>query len=130
MKKLFLLLIPITLLTLCGCSDNSLYQRVYDLENNQNLLFDNDDWIIWRLDNIEQNLLNTWIVEETTRAEICVWLTDITVSTHQAKDLFECIGNWQGYCNCIEKYASCWAKLSDIPKEYQNYFNPECLYNE
>lgn len=67
--------------------------------------------------------------EETTKAEICVWITDITVATYQAKDLFECIWNWEWYCNCIEKYASCDLQLSDIPKEYQNDFNPDCFHN-
>ena len=38
MKKLFLLLIPITLLTLCGCSDDTISQRVYDLENTQYMI--------------------------------------------------------------------------------------------
>lgn len=130
MKKLFLLLIPITLLTLCGCSDRWYYATSEELSKEISLVYSAIDRNEALMNEKINDLLQTWIVEETTRAEICVWLTDITVSKHQAKDLFECIGNWQWYCNCIEKYASCWAKLSDIPKEYQNDFNPECLYNE
>jgi hypothetical protein len=95
MKKLFLLLIPITLITLCGCSDNSISQRVYDLENNQKLLFDNDDWIIGRLDGIEQNLLQTWIVEDIDIRP------DNLIYCHQRKDIklwdnvyFAYLWNW------------------------------------
>lgn len=123
--RTLLILIPITLL-LWGCADNNLYQRVYDLENTQNMLVD-------RVAIIEIDQIKQWVdaipEEETTKADICVWLTDITVATYQAKDVFECIGNWEWYCNCIEKFASCWVKLSDIPKEYQNDFNPDCFNN-
>ena len=97
MKKLFLLLIPITLLTLCGCSDNSISQRVYDLENNQKLLFDNDDSIVWRLDNIESAMFETGIIENDS---INIQPNNL-IYCHQRKDIklwdslyFPYLWNW------------------------------------
>jgi hypothetical protein len=74
MKKLFILLIPITLIFLGGCSDdNSLYQNVYDLRNENSIINWEIDWIQSRLDNIENNILQTWIVEEDCWNEEYKW---------------------------------------------------------
>ena len=61
MKKLFLLLIPITLLTLCGCSDDTISQRVYDLENTQYMILQRIEVIeIDQIDKKYSRYLNSW----------------------------------------------------------------------
>lgn len=65
--------------------------------------------------------------EELTRADICVWIKNISINEWQAKNFLECIWdqNWW-YCYCVETYATCDLQLSDIPEEFRNDFNPDC----
>ena len=133
MKRL-LLLIPITLL-LWGCSNKWLYAYRTDVESATSGLQSQINELRWWQKILDEKInavdskTTKMFWDYETKAEICVWITDITVATYQVKDVFECIGSWEWYCTCIEKYASCWLQLSDIPKEYQNDFNPDCFHN-
>ena len=126
MKKL--LLLPLVLL-LAGCSnDTTLHQWLFDAQNDISIINWQLKWINNRLDMIENIVLNTGMENEELNENICVWLTDISVATYQAKDVFECIWEKEWYCSCIEKYASCGIDLWDLPKEVQNKFNPPCFH--
>ena len=134
MKRL-LLLIPITLL-LWGCSNEWYYATTENMAKVASDLQSQIDELRWwqkvlddKINLVDSQVESNFWMKETTKPEICLWLTDITVATYQAKDVFECIGDWEWYCSCIEKFASCWVQLSDIPKEYQNDFKPSCFNN-
>lgn len=80
MKKLFLLLIPITLLTLCGCSDDTISQRVYDLENTQYMILQRIEVI--EIDQIDKNIVDTWIAGDDINIR-----PDNLIYCHQRKDI-------------------------------------------
>lgn len=64
MKKLLLLLIPITLITLCGCSDKWYYATSEELSKEISLVYSTIDRNEALMNEKINDLLNTWIVED------------------------------------------------------------------
>lgn len=123
MKKLIL---PLLLLSVCLCvcsvNESTVIERVQDLEGTQDMILQR----VEALETTQPDLPPVEQEEQLTHAELCIWIQNISVSMWQAKTLFECIGSWQWYCNCIEEYATCDVRLSDIPQEYRDDFHPRC----
>lgn len=89
-------IIPIMLLSVllggCSVNENTVIERVQDLENTQDMILQR----VEALETTQPDLPPTEHEEEQlTKAEICIWIQNISVSMWQAKTLFECIGSWQ-----------------------------------
>lgn len=107
MKKLFLLLIPIILITLCGCNDNTLSQRVYDLENTQDMILQRVEVI--EIDQIDKNIVDTLIIEETQpsdRPDFCMPMYERCIDNYFNDNCLNLYRDWNDIMCEIETWYS------------------------